>query len=77
MHSQHLHSRICVFGRFSHIRLFATLWTGAHQAPLPMEFSRQEYWKGLPCPPQGDFPDPGTELASVCISCTAGRFFNC
>ena len=31
------------------------------QAPLSMEFSRQEYWSGLPFPPAGDFPDPGTE----------------
>ena len=38
-----------------------TLWTVAHQAPLSMGFSRQEYWSGLPCPPPGDLPDPGTE----------------
>ena len=34
----------------SHVQLFATPWTVAHQAPLSMEFSRQEYWSGLPCP---------------------------
>ena len=39
--------------------LFATVWTVAHQAPLSMGFSRQEYWSGLPCPPLGDLPDPG------------------
>ena len=33
----------------------------AHQAPLPMEFPRQEYWSGLLCPPPGDLPDPGVE----------------
>ena len=49
---------VCV-SRFSHVQLFATLWTVAHQGPLPMEFSRQEYWSGLPCPPPGDLPDPG------------------
>ena len=38
-----------------------TLWTVTHQAPLSMEFSRQEYWSGLPCPPAGDLPDPGIE----------------
>ena len=40
--------------RFSRVRLFATLWTVARQAPLSMGFSRQEYWSGLPCPPLGD-----------------------
>ena len=39
----------------SHVRLSATLWTIAHQAPLSMEFSRQEYWHGLPLPPPGSF----------------------
>ena len=37
----------------------------AHQAPLSMGFSRQDYWSGLPCPPPGDLPDPGTEPASL------------
>ena len=50
----------------SHVRLFATPWTVAHQAPLSMGFSRQEYWSGLPCPP-GDFPDPGIEPASPAL----------
>ena len=35
------------------------LWTVAHQAPLSMEFSRQEYWSGLPCPPPEDLPHAG------------------
>ena len=39
-------------------------WTVAHQAPLSMEFSRQEYWRGLPCPSSGDLPDPRIELMS-------------
>ena len=38
--------------------------TVAHQAPLSMGFSRQECWSGLPCPPPGDLPDPGTEPGS-------------
>ena len=41
------------------IWLFATPWTVAHQAPLSMGFSRQEYWSGLPFPSPGDLPDPG------------------
>ena len=40
---------------FSRVRLFATSWTGAHQAPLSIEFPRQEYWSGLPFPFPGDF----------------------
>ena len=36
-------------------------WSVVHQAPLSMEFSRQEYWSGLPCPPTGDLPNPGIE----------------
>ena len=43
------------------IRLFATPQTVAHQAPLSMGFSKQEYWGGLPCPPPGDLPNPGIE----------------
>ena len=46
-------------------------WTVACQAPLPMGFSRQEYWSGLPFPPPGDLPNPGTEPVSPVL---AGRF---
>ena len=53
----------------------ATLWTVAHQASLSMGFSRQEYWSGLPCPPPGDLPDPGIELAFLMFPALAGRFF--
>ena len=49
---------------FSHVRLFATLWTIARQAPLSLGFSRQEYWNGLPCPRPGDPPNPVIEPAS-------------
>ena len=45
----------------SHVRLFVTPWTVAHQAPPSMELSRPEYWCGLPFPPPGDLPDLGTE----------------
>ena len=45
----------------SHVRLFATPWTVAYQAPPSMGFFRQECWSGLPFPSLGDFPDPGIE----------------
>ena len=53
------------------VRVFATPWTVARQAPLSMGFSRQEHWSGLPCPSPGDLPNPGSNL----VSCTAGKFF--
>ena len=46
---------------------FVTLWTTACQAPLSMEFSRQEYWSGLPCPPPGDFSNPGIKPAAPAL----------
>ena len=46
----------------------------AHQAPLSMGFSRQEYWRGFPCPP-GDLPDPRIEPASLLSPALAGGFF--
>ena len=48
----------------SHVRLFATPWTVAHQAPPSMGFSRQEYWGGLPFPSPGDLPHPGIKPRS-------------
>ena len=48
----------------SRVWLFVTPWTVAHQAPPSMEFSRQEYWSGLPFPSPGDLPDPGIEPRS-------------
>ena len=52
-----------------------TLWTVAHQAPLSMGFSRQEYWSGLPFPTQGDLPSPGNEPVSLASPALAGGFF--
>ena len=49
------------------VRLFATPWTVAHQASLSMEFSRQEYWSGLPFPSPGDLPDPEIEPRSPAL----------
>ena len=57
---------------FSHVRLFVTPWTVAHQAPLSMGFPRQEYWNGQQCPPPGDLPDPGIELPSLMSPALAG-----
>ena len=49
----------------SHVRLFATLWTVAHQAPQSIEFSRQQYWNGLSFPSPGDLLGPGIEPGSL------------
>ena len=65
----------CMLSRFSHVQLFATLWTIACQAPLSMEFSRQEYWSGLQCTPPGNLPDPGIEPKSFIPAALAGGFF--
>ena len=51
------------------------LWTVAHQAPLSMEFSRQEYWSALSCPPSGNLPDPGIEPIYLTSTALADRFF--
>ena len=48
---------------------FSTPRTIAHQAPLSMEFSRREYWSGLPFSTPGDLPDPGIETECLCVSC--------
>ena len=47
---------VCVLSLFSCVRLFVSPWTVAHQAPLSVGFSRQEYWSGLPDSPPGDLP---------------------
>ena len=53
----------------------ATPWAVACQAPLSMGFSRQEYWSGLPFPPPGDLPNPGTEPMFLVFPALAGGFF--
>ena len=50
-------------------------WTLVHQAPLSMEFPRQEYWSGLPFPSPGDLPDPRIELTSPVSPALAGGLF--
>ena len=64
-----------MLSRFSHVLLFATPWTVAHQAPLSMGFSRQEYWSGLPYLPPGDLPDTGIEPAPLMSPALAVEFF--
>ena len=57
------------------VRLCATQWTTARRAPLSMGFSRQGYWRGLPCPSPGDRPDPGIKHTSFVSPALGGRFF--
>ena len=59
----------------SHVCLFVTPWTVARQAPLSTEFSRQEYWRGLPFPTPEDLPKPGIKPVSLAFPALAGRFF--
>ena len=65
---QHMHA--CVLSCFSHVWLFVTQWTVAHQAPLSKRFSRQEYWRDLPCPLPGDLLDPRIELLYLLQACS-------
>ena len=62
---------VCVLSCFSHVQLFATLWTVARQAPLSMGFSRQEYWSRLPFASPGDLPNPGIEPGSPALQTDA------
>ena len=57
----------------SRVQLFATSWTVAHQAPLFMEFSREEYCSGLPFPSPGDLPNPGIEPRSPALQADSLR----
>ena len=59
----------------SPVQLFVSPWTAALQDPLSMEFSKQEYWSGLPLPTPGDLPDPGIEPIFLASPALAGRFF--
>ena len=54
-----------MLSHFSRVQLFVTTWTVARQAPLSMEFSRQEYWSGLPCPPPEDLLNLGIKPVSL------------
>ena len=60
----------------SHAQLFVTPWIVAHQVPLSMEFSKQEYWSGLPFPTPGNLPNPGIKPTSPASPALAGVFFS-
>ena len=64
-----------VLSHFSHVWLFVTPWTIAHQAPLSRGCSRQEYWNGLTCPTPRDFPYPRIKPASLISLALVGGFF--
>ena len=64
-----------VLSCFSRVQLFATQWTIACQASLSTEFSRQEHWSELLCPPPGGLPDPGIEPVSPKSPALAGKLF--
>ena len=69
---------VCVYARahtLSCVQLFATPWTVAHQVPLSMGFSREEYWSGLPFPSPGDFHNSEDEPISLVSPASAGGFF--
>ena len=59
----------------SHVQFFATQWTITHQTPLTMEFSRQEYGRGLPFPPPGYLPDSGIKSASTVSPALTSRYY--
>ena len=59
----------------SRVQLCETPWTAAHQSPLSVGFSRQEYWSGLPLLPPGDLPDPRIEPVSSVSPVLAGKSF--
>ena len=64
-----------MISHLSLVQFFAILWTVAHQVPLSIGFSRQEYWSGLPCPPPGDLPKPEIEPMSPMSPALPGGFF--
>ena len=64
-----------MLSHFSRVRLFAALWTVAHQAPLATGFPRQEHWSGVPFPSPGGLPDPEIELTSLTGPELADGFF--
>ena len=65
-----------MLSHFSDVQIFVTLWTGAHQAPLSMGFSRQKQWSGLPYTPLGGLPNPGIKPASPVTPALVGGLFN-
>ena len=74
-HSLELVCMHAMLNCFSCVRLFATLWTVACQASLSIQFPRQEYWSGLPCPPPSGLPNLGVKPVSLMSPALAGGFF--
>ena len=66
---------VCMLSRVSHDQLFVIIWAIACQVPWSMEFSKQEYWRGLPCFLPGDLPDPGIKPVSFASPAWAEGFF--
>ena len=64
---------ICEVKLLSHVRLFATPWPVACQAPTSMGFFRQEHWSGLPFPSPGDLPNPGIKLKFPALHAAAAK----
>ena len=64
-----------MLSRFSRVWPFETPWTIAHQVPLSVRFSRQDFWSGFPCPPPGELPDPGLKPMSLMSPAMACGFF--
>ena len=69
----YVHTHVCIVSLLSHVRLFVTPWTVAHQAPLPVKLSRQGYWSGLPFSSPGNLLDlgikPGSPALQVILYC--------
>ena len=65
----------CMLSSFSHVELFVTPRTVDCQTPLSVGFFRQEYWRGLPCPPPGNLPDPGIKPGSLMAPVLSSGFF--
>ena len=65
-HNKCTHTQLAAYSS-SRVRLFATTYTAALEAPLSIGFSRQEYWSGFLCPRPGDLPDPGMEPRSPAL----------
>ena len=72
--SMFLYLSVCVQS-LSRLRLFVAPWTVACQPPLPMDFSRQEYWSGVPFPASEDLPEPGIKTTSLGSPALSGGFF--
>ena len=75
-HCTHLEQKgACMLSCFSRVQLFVTSWTAVHQAPLSMEFLKQEHCSGLPFPSPGDLPSLGIRKTSLTSPALAGGFF--